>query len=256
LFQYDCAPDATSKKRLALEKGTLLKTRYFILTAVALAVLTGSGKAGIYTFNTGLPNGGIIPDANSTGWSDTRSVSYYAGSGEMFISSVTVNLNLSGGFNGDLYAYLSYTPSVGSGSGFAVLLNRIGSSLSNPFGYSDSGFNVTLSDSASTDIHTYGGGPLTQSSYLPDGRNVNPAVTFDPGTTPRTATMTSFNNLDPNGTWTLFFADMSSGGQTTVSGWSLIITAIPEPVNVALGLLAGGFIVLRTGRLLRRKGGV
>jgi hypothetical protein len=45
---------------------------------------------------------------------------------------------------------------------------------------------------------------------------------------------TYFNSQDPNTTWTLFFADNSPGGQSTLNGWSLDITAVPEPVNIAM----------------------
>ena len=61
-------------------------------------------------------------------------------------------------------------------------------------------------------------------------------------TSPTTYTMsfssagdTTFIGSNPNDTWTLFFADTSAGGTTTLNGWSLGITAVPEPVNVALG---------------------
>jgi subtilisin-like proprotein convertase family protein len=63
--------------------------------------------------------------------------------------------------------------------------------------------------------------------------------------TPNTYTMsfsstgnTTFIGSDPNNTWTLFFADTSAGGTTTLNGWSLDVTAaaVPEPVNVALGI--------------------
>jgi subtilisin-like proprotein convertase family protein len=55
----------------------------------------------------------------------------------------------------------------------------------------------------------------------------------------------AFNGLDPNNTWTLFFADQSAGGVTTLNSWSLNITAVPEPVNVALAIF--GVALLGTG---------
>ena len=54
-----------------------------------------------------------------------------------------------------------------------------------------------------------------------------------------TGFQTAFNGQNPNDTWTLFFADTVNGDQTTLNGWSLGITAVPEPVNVALGIFAG-----------------
>jgi hypothetical protein len=47
----------------------------------------------------------------------------------------------------------------------------------------------------------------------------------------------------------LFFADVSAGGGTsTLNGWSLDITAVPEPVNVALCIFAGVFLVVIVAR--------
>ena len=44
--------------------------------------------------------------------------------------------------------------------------------------------------------------------------------------------MGTFNNSSANGTWSLYFADMGSGGGSPVlDTWSLEIDAVPEPVN-------------------------
>ena len=53
---------------------------------------------------------------------------------------------------------------------------------------------------------------------------------------------------DPNQVWHLFLEDTAGPGGTgisgnTLTGWSLDITAVPEPVNVALGIFAGVFVV-------------
>ena len=66
------------------------------------------------------------------------------------ITDVNVSLVVTGGFNGDLHAYLVHN------SGHAILLNRAGKTLANPSGYSDPGFNVTFDDHATnSDAHTY-----------------------------------------------------------------------------------------------------
>ena len=65
-----------------------------------------------------------------------------------------------------------------------------------------------------------------------------------------TGLMNTFNGLNPNNTWTLFFADSSNGDSTTVNNWSLAITAVPEPINVALGILG---VVAGTVGLVRSK---
>jgi subtilisin-like proprotein convertase family protein len=61
----------------------------------------------------------------------------------------------------------------------------------------------------------------------------------------------AFAGKDPNGTWTLFFADTSPVGQTTVNGWSLDLTAVPEPVNVTLAVF--GVVVVAAGALRHRR---
>ena len=72
-------------------------------------------------------------------------------------------------------------------------------------------------------------------------------------TTPRTATLAGFNGLNPNGDWTLYFRDDSPGGFSTLNGFSLDISAVPEPVNAALGVFAALGLILAMGRALWRK---
>jgi subtilisin-like proprotein convertase family protein len=183
--------------------------------------------------NTAIPDGNPIGLTSSTNISGLYSLST--------ISSVTVTLDIAGGFNGDFYAYLA-----GPGGGFAVLLNRTGITSGNSFGYSDPGFDVTFDDSAANNIHLYqndspsynGSGQLI-GTWQPDGRNIDPQSspsTFD--STSPTADLSSFNGADPNGTWTLFVADLSSGGQGTLVSWGLTVVTVPEPQTWVL--VAGG----------------
>ncbi len=165
-----------------------------------------------------------IPDANPTGLTSTIDVTNFPG----LIQSVTVTLNISNGFNGDLYAYLEHGT-----NGFAVLLNRVGKMDSEPFGYGDAGFSVTFSDLATMDIHNYGGNggaPIT-GTFLPDGRDVDPLLVLN--TDARTALLSSFANDDAGGTWTLFVEDVVSGHQAVLAEWSLDII-VPEPAAGAL----------------------
>jgi len=207
-----------------------------LLLLVWLMVATAAEAAYMYTFNSGFANGGNIPDANTTGWSDTRTLS---GIGDTVITDVNVTINVSGGYNGDLYVYLSH------GSGFSVLLNRVGRTSGNSFGYSDAGFNVTFNDQASQsiDFHLYqtvNGFSLNGSEWRPDARNVSPLTVTDGAS--RTALLSAFNNLNPNGDWTLFVADLSGGSVSQIQSWSLQIEAVPEPTTVALGIFAAGFV--------------
>jgi len=149
------------------------------------------------------------------------------------ITNITVSLQITGGFNGDYYAYLVHS------SGFAVLLNRIGRTSSNDLGNSGSGINVTFDDLAlSGDIHLApNASPLT-GMWDPDARNVNPSSSLD--TSPRTAFLDSFNGLDASGTWTLFVSDAGPVSTGTFASWTLNITGIPEPGTFSLALLGIG----------------
>ncbi len=191
----------------------------------AYANLAANGAVFIDTFNSfGGSSTLAIPDGNPSGVSDKRTIN----SGLTSISSITVSLNISGSYNGDVYAYLEH------GNDLAVLLNRPGRTASDSAGYADSGFAITLSDSAANgDIHLYQtiqvppvGTPLT-GTWQPDGRAVDPDQVVD--TTSRTAFLSTFNGVDPNGNWTLYLADLSSGSPNTLNSWSLSITGVPEP---------------------------
>ncbi len=189
------------KMRLLLAGLTAILELTFAPVALALSI-TASSSPGI-----------VIPDNNLSGVADTINLSTAITS----VSDVTVSLDISGGYNGDYYAYPRY------GTGFAVLLNRVGRTSLNPFGSPDSGFNVTFSDTAANgDIRlgSAGGGVLT-GAWQPDGRNVKPLSALN--TDPRTAFLSSFNGLDPNGAWTLFIADVSPAGIGTLENWSLTI---------------------------------
>lgn len=209
----------------------IMKPLQPFLAALLLASATAQG--GIYTsFNSPTLNT-TIPDANPTGISSTINVSVLG----TVLNDVNVWINVSGGANGDLYAYLSH-------NGILVpLLSRVGTGLGDAiqthFGYSTAGFsNVRLDDAASASIHgVESPGSSTTVSYTPDG-----------------GSLASFNNSNPNGNWTIFFADMASGGgsgPSTLVSWGLEITAVPEPANVALGIFGGVFLVASLARSRR-----
>jgi subtilisin-like proprotein convertase family protein len=185
----------------------------------------------------------LINDNDLTGYQNTITVSGLP----QYASDINVTLNISGGFNGDLYAFLSH------GSSAAILLNRTGRSSPSNTGYSDAGFGpdsllnpFIFDDQAAHDVHFYrsfaftlnGTGQLI-GNWQPDGRAIDPlssGASFD--TAPRTGMLSIFNGMDPNGTWTLFLADVSPGGQSTLVSWGMSISAIPEPSSLALALLS------------------
>jgi len=163
----------------------------------------------------------FIPDGFATGVADTRTIE---ATGIASITDLEVRLTIAGGYNGDLYCYLVHD------SGFVVLLNRPGRSCAQPRGYKDAGFSACFSTKATKDFHTYREqapvGPVLPGVWAPDARACDPARTLD--TAARTKDFSSFAGVNPNGKWTLFVADVSSGGQAKLKDWGLVITGTPE----------------------------
>lgn len=197
--------------------------KHICFLCLALNALSPA-RAALYTTGyvdgSGTSLGQTITDGQyPMGVTSTLNVSGAGG----LMTDVNVTLNISGGWNGDLYGYLIYNDSL------VVLLNRVGTGAGDPFqqgaGFSTAGFNnVTLDDDAALLIHAVEN-PTTGSSYRADG-----------------GSLASFNNMDPNGIWTLFLADNSGGFQSTLEGWSLDITAVPETATVALAVFGVVFV--------------
>jgi subtilisin-like proprotein convertase family protein len=219
----------------------------FWVSTICATALAVSANAAVYNTFTSSP-GAYIPDANPSGYANSLSSTFGSG---YWVTDVTVSLTISGGYNGDLYSYLTYTPSGGSPSGFAVLLNRVGRTSDNTFGYSAAGFNNITLNGAGGDIHAVQN-PTASTTYGIDGRTANPATVV--ATDYRDANqLASFNGLNASGTWTIFFADMAGGDISKLDSWSVNITAVPEPVNVALAIVGGLGGLGLVARTLRRK---
>jgi len=139
-------------------------------------------------------------------------------SGNQMIN-VTVGLNVSGGYDGNLYAYL-----ISPTGTLVVLMDHPGSA---PFYAAGRGMNLTLADSGingSIQSATETAGVQLTGTYSAVGSLSSIAA---PGG----------NDGTGNGTWTLFFADLTrGGGQSYLDSWTLNLTVVPEPVTLALGL--------------------
>lgn len=184
------------------------------------------------SFSSGFADGGQVPDGSLNGWSDQRVVNTPGTT-----TQLVVTLAVSGGYNSDLYAYISH-------GGLSVpLLNRVGITADDPFGYDNAGLSVTFRDDATHgDIHLY---QLVAdyparisdgSAFQPDGRNLPPttedSAAFDTADRLRFDT---FRGTPAEGAWTLFVADVSAGGgPSTITGWGLQITSVPEPITTLL----------------------
>ena len=190
-----------------------------------------------------------IPDGNPVGYATSQ---VFSGLNASAINNVNVELNISGGYNGDLYGYL-VLQSADNSTTTSILLNRVGRTDASGFGYGTSGMDVTLSGDTTqgyANIHgvqTPGAGP-----YLADGRTVDPNGNFAGAIS--TAGLDILNGKNANGTWTLFLADLAGGDQSTLVSWGLTISVVPEPITWALGIFGGGLalVMLNTRRQRRQ----
>ena len=171
-----------------------------------------------------------IPDANPSGFVNSQTIGMTTQGNNLptapYITSVLgVTLNLSGGWNGDLYAYLRYEVE-GVGTGFTTLLNRVGGTPASSV-YTTSGMSVFLTAGmGDPDIHT---------ATSPTGGD-----SFNVDSTGSSTTFSSFIGLDPTaGTWSVYFADLSGNHVSTLDSWGLNLEVVPEPVNMALGIVGG-----------------
>jgi len=219
----------------------LMNLKYKLIQYVLMLSATAAvAQSGITTNQYSLSPNAAIPDGSPVGLIEHFSATGLTGS----ITNVTVQLDITGGFNGDLYAYL-----VNPQGQLSVLLNRVGVTGSSAFGYSDAGLNITLDGLATSNIHSYAsGGPgsysLSGTTWAADGRNIDPqsvSSVFDTAST--AANLSLFQNTAPNGEWTFFIADLSGGGGTaTLNSLVLSIMTVPEPQTWFL--LSGGVSVL------------
>ena len=197
-----------------------------LIPGLLLWLVANFASAALYNYSS-TPNQ-TIEDNHPSGYVNSLAVS---GVADSVITRVSVRLQISGGWNGDLYVTL-----VHDNSPVAVLLNRVGMNGAGQDGFGDAGFDIWLSDDgANGDIHVLGtgGSPLT-GAWQPDGRTADPdAVTH---ASARGGMLNVFNGLNPNGQWTLFAADLSPGSESTLVSWELEIQAVPEPVTLALAV--------------------
>jgi subtilisin-like proprotein convertase family protein len=222
-------------------KDKIMKTKLTIagLTLLAAITVEASLTYGPATFT------GVIPDGSASGIASSITVS---GAGINVVRDVNVTLEISGGYNGDLYGYL-----VGPDGGMAVLLNRIGRTGSALFGSSGGGMNLIINDDAMVsngNLHG-AGNTVLGGNWVSDGRLEDPLTVTDAAavTARLNQVFAEGNGHAVNGTWTLFLADMAGGDVSTLVSWGLDITVVPEPVTWAL-LVFGGLV---TAGVVRRQ---
>jgi hypothetical protein len=206
---------------------TILTTLFLLAATWAQAVLTVS-----QTFSPGV----TIPAGNPVGVVEAGTFTA-AGAGNQVLG-ITVGLNISGGYNGSLYAYL-----VAPNGTLVTLMNQPGVGVDG-FGAVSSSMNITLSDTGGTSIQDVTGGYGTTLT----------------GTYQADQTLGTFGNSSANGTWEIYFANLrSGGGDPVLNSFTLNIEVVPEPVTqalvICLALLLGWKGFRRVVRAVRAKRG-
>ena len=163
-----------------------------LATSSAGIYYQGTGVSG-ETFEGSVANPTIVDGNPAAVIANTMTLSGLGSS----LSGLTVTLNITGGNNSGLYAYLV------NGSTTVTLMNQPGVSLSNPFGATGAGMNITLQDGvvANGSIQNETTGSVLSGAYNAEG------------------SLSSFNGSNPNGDWTLYFADTVARGRRCYVDW-------------------------------------
>jgi hypothetical protein len=142
--------------------------------------------------------------------------------------------------------YTSFEPSDGAFGGSIVLhsdsgtltgLNTVLESYNLYLVFKDSTLSGTINGSLTLNNNST---PFQSLSGLQNAHGTLDGVNYD-YTLSFGSSSGGLIGLNPNALWTLRLEDPSGAG--TLVSWSLDITAVPEPVNVALGIFAGVFVV-------------
>jgi len=199
-----------------------------ILAGVLMPAYLG---AAVYNFSSGTAIT-INDNATASPYPGTLTASGVTGT----VTNITVTLmNLTHGFLDDIAVLL-----VGPGGQSVLLFDGLGAS--------DSVVNVTLtfSDAAATQLTS----PVVTGSYQP-GLDIYGDVLSGPAPgQPYGTTMSVFNSIDPNGTWSLYIQDFVAGSSGSLADWSIEITTLDAPEPASLALAGAGLLLIG---LIRRK---
>ncbi|WP_411846980.1 PEP-CTERM sorting domain-containing protein [Roseibacillus persicicus] len=217
---------------------------------ICLLVPGISQAATITTLSSGAV--GLIPDGSTTGIQSSLSFTEPL----ELIQGIEVTLELSAApgesaYLGDLYFYLT------DGTNLVTLMNRAGQDSGLPGGYSDNqSVSITFAATSLIDIHTYReaitgnastplSGPLT-GIFQADGRLTDPSTVATGDS--RDSSLTDYEGITADRTFTLFGADLSTSGSHQIDGWSVTLTTVPEPSASLLSLIAGLTLLARRKR--------
>ncbi len=199
-----------------------------LLTAAVLIGSLSTVAAGTFTFsntNAIVINDSVNPPTAATPYPSTNVVSGVTGS---YVTKVTVQIHgFAHSFPADVDMVL-----VGPGGQNVILMGNVGTeNLPTPA----TNIDLTLDDDATSNMPL--DTDLVSGTFKPTQRN---AFIFDfPAPAPTTASLmgtnlSNFENLNPNGDWTLFVVDDTGDHSGVITGgWSLTFTTAPVLLSVA-----------------------
>jgi hypothetical protein len=194
--------------------------KHFWLAALVLGGVVSS-RASVQPWNAA--SGQIIPDNNP---SSGAASDIYISSGDSQLTGIVnplvasvdnVTFTIAGGWAGDYTVVLKYTDGVNS------LSSTLFSSLQGGAAANGGFTGVVLTTGTGSAITSAGS---TSSTAAITG-------TFSG------VDFSAFQGLAPMGDWILYVTDNQGGDQGILTGWSLSLNVVPEPVNVALAVFGG-----------------
>jgi hypothetical protein len=207
-----------------------MTVRTIILSAATLIATAASVTAATFTFSN--TNAIIINDSTNppTAASPYPSTNVVTGLGGSVITKVTVQLfGFAHAFPSDADIVL-----VGPEGQNAILMSNVGGQS---FTNAVTNINLTLDDDATASLPV--DDSLVSGTFKPTKGNANPFLFDFPAPAPTTAQLmgpflANFKNTEPNGTWSLYVVDDTSGDSGVITGgWSLNITTAPVLLSLA-----------------------
>lgn len=204
--------------------------RSVLLPAVAV-IIGGVAQANAGTFTFSNTNAIVINDSASppTAASPYPSTNEVSGLGGSIVSKVTVSLvGFAHTFPSDVDIVL-----VGPGGQNAILMSNVGGTTKMPV----TNIDLTLDDDAASYLPVTNA--LVSGTFKPTMGDTNAFLFNFPPPAPTTAQLmgpylSNFKNTDPNGTWSLYVVDDTTGDSGVITGgWSLTITTTPVVLSIA-----------------------
>ncbi len=208
----------TSAGTIASVSGTGLATGLTAGNAIISATMSGMSSSATLTVKSNTPSGSVtltstvartIPTIGlANPYVTTINASGLAG----VLSKVTVTLNgVSHTWPHDINAML-----VGPAGQKVMLMRHAGG------GYKINNIAITLDDDANVKMPNYSG--LKTGVYKPTNYGTIYNFASPAPSAPYDTKLSVFNRTNPNGTWSLYVMDDSSGDAGSMAGWSLTLT--------------------------------